>query len=102
MRAARSVDRDGNGRGARCGGGNMSHIETVFERLLVAAEKQTTALVESIGDPARSRVLGACLRRTIDRLERVAVLIVVRAAPRWNAAPQRAIAVKLDALHDRA
>jgi hypothetical protein len=71
-----------------------------FERLLVAMLEQTAALEGCIRDPARSRALGACLRRAIDRLDRVAVLIVVRAAPALSV--QRSIAAKLDALHGRA
>ena len=73
-----------------------------FERLLVAMLEQTAALEGCIRDPARSRALGACLRRAIDRLDRVAVLIVVRAAPGRSVALQRSIAAKLDALHGRA
>lgn len=80
----------------------MSRIETVFERLLVAVHEQTAALEACIHDPGRSRALGACLRDTMDRLDRVAVLIVVRAAPGWNVTPQRSIVAKLDALHGRA
>jgi uncharacterized protein YjbI with pentapeptide repeats len=79
----------------------MNRIETVFERLLVAAQEQTAALEESLSDPARARARGACLRHTIDRLDRVAVLTVVRAAAGWNPTPQRSIAAKLDALHGR-
>jgi hypothetical protein len=71
-----------------------------FERLLVAILEQTAALEGCILDPARSRALGACLRRAIDRLDRVAVLIAVRAAP--GPIVQRSIAAKLDALHGRA
>ena len=78
----------------------MSRIEIVFERLLVAVMKQTAALEGCIRDPAHSRALGACLRRAIDRLDRVAVLIVVRAAP--GRIVLRSIAAKLDALHGRA
>jgi uncharacterized protein YjbI with pentapeptide repeats len=77
-------------------------IETVFDCLLLAALEQTATLEERIRDPARSRALGTCLRRTIDRLDRVAVLSVVRAPAGWNVVPQRSIAAKLDALHGRA
>jgi uncharacterized protein YjbI with pentapeptide repeats len=78
----------------------MSRAETIFERALVAAQEQAAAVEESISDPVRSRALGACLRHTLDRLDRLAVLIVVRAAP--GRSVQRSIAAKLDALHGRA
>jgi uncharacterized protein YjbI with pentapeptide repeats len=79
----------------------MSRIETIFERLLVEAQEQTAALETRVSDPVRSRSLAACLRRTIDRLDRAAVLIVVR-APAWNGAPRRSMMAKLAALHGRA
>jgi uncharacterized protein YjbI with pentapeptide repeats len=79
----------------------MSRMETVFERLLIAAQEQTTALEESVSDPVRSLALGACLRHTLDRLDRVAVLIVVRAAA-GRRVSQKSITAKLDALHGRA
>jgi uncharacterized protein YjbI with pentapeptide repeats len=87
---------------SRAGSGGMSDIETVFECLLVAVQEQVTALEACIHDPARSRALGACLRHTIARLDRVAVLIVVRGAPDRKATPRRSIMAKLDALHGRA
>jgi hypothetical protein len=80
----------------------MSCIETVFERLLVAVQEQTAALEACIHDPMCSRALGTCLLHTMDRLDRVAVLIVVRSVPGRNGLPQRSIAAKLDALHGRA
>ena len=79
----------------------MSRIELVFERLHVAVQEQMAAL-ESCPDPARWPVLGAYLRCTIDRLDRVAVLIVVRATRGRSLVSQRSIAAKLDALHGRA
>src|SRR5262245_28729203 len=80
----------------------MARIETVFRHLLAAAREQMALARANAEDASRLRALGICVRSTLDRLDRVAVLIVVRMAPKYGRAPQHAIAVELDMLHGSA
>jgi uncharacterized protein YjbI with pentapeptide repeats len=83
----------------------MSRIMTAFERLLDAAHAQATVL-ERAPDPTLMRALGAHLSRTIERIDRFAVLLVVQTSSKqpsrtWDMACQRWLADRLDDLHGR-
>jgi uncharacterized protein YjbI with pentapeptide repeats len=86
----------------------MRWSKLAFERLLDSAHRQVTALDQaSASDPARSGALGTRLWRVIERVDRIASLLVVQTAGAhamrsWPMARQRWLADKLDALHGSA
>lgn len=81
----------------------MSHVEAIFWQLLKAASEQADVLDRVLREQGieRARPLAACLRKTINRLERVATLCLVAVNGDWEPPPRKEIAVDLDGLRAR-